>query len=75
MTVESFLDDIRTASTRTSYVTGVCSFIHFIYSLPPIKGERSIMIKGHVVTKLKNTLWAVDRAAVGFFFFSFGFKF
>jgi hypothetical protein len=40
MTVESFLDDIRTASTRTSYVSGICSFIHFIYSLPPIKGER-----------------------------------
>jgi integrase len=40
MTVESFLDDIRTASTRTSYVTGICAFIHFIYSLPPIKGER-----------------------------------
>jgi integrase len=40
MTVESFLDDIRMASTRTSYVTGICSFIHFIYSLPPIKGER-----------------------------------
>jgi integrase len=40
MTVKSFLDDIRTASTRTSYVTGICSFIHFIYSLPPIKGER-----------------------------------
>ncbi|HAX97817.1 MAG TPA: hypothetical protein DCY12_02720 [Candidatus Atribacteria bacterium] len=40
MTVESFLDDIRTASTRTSYVTGICTFIHFIYSLPRIKGER-----------------------------------
>jgi len=40
MTVESFLDDIRTASTRTSYVTGICAFIHFIYSLPAIKGER-----------------------------------
>jgi integrase len=40
MSVESFLSDIRTASTRTSYVTGICTFIHFIYSLPPIKGER-----------------------------------
>jgi len=40
MTVETFLDDIRTDSTRTSYVTGICTFIHFIYSLPPIKGER-----------------------------------
>ena len=26
--------------TRTSYVTGICTFIHFIYSLPPIKGKR-----------------------------------
>jgi len=40
MSVESFLSDIRTASTRTSYVTGICSFIHFIYSLPPISGNR-----------------------------------
>jgi len=40
MTVETFLSDIRADSTRTSYVTGICSFIHFIYSLPPIKGER-----------------------------------
>ena len=40
MSVESFLSDIRTASTRTSYVTGICSFIHFIYSLPPISGDR-----------------------------------
>ncbi len=40
MTVKSFLDDIRMASTRTSYVTGICTFIHFIYSLPPIKGKR-----------------------------------
>jgi integrase len=40
MSVESFLSDIRTASTRTSYVTGICAFIHFIYSLPPIKGDR-----------------------------------
>jgi len=40
MTVETFLDDIRTASTRTSYVTGICSFIHYIYSLPDLKGER-----------------------------------
>ncbi|WP_292424279.1 tyrosine-type recombinase/integrase [Methanoregula sp.] len=40
MTVKSFLDDIRMASTRTSYVTGICTFIHFIYCLPPIKGKR-----------------------------------
>jgi integrase len=34
MTVETFLDDIRAPATRTSYVTGICAFVQFIYSLP-----------------------------------------
>lgn len=40
MAAGSVPDAMHTGSARASYLTGICSFIHFIYSLPPIKGER-----------------------------------
>lgn len=40
MTVEAFLSECRTDSTRINYTTGICTFIHMVYSLPNIKGER-----------------------------------
>jgi uncharacterized protein YxjI len=48
-------------SVRNLYVIGICSFIHFIYSLPPIKGERRINVKGHVVT-IPKTFEIIKRA-------------